>query len=228
MPTLFVTSSGTGIGKTFVTTQLVRELRAADVRVRALKPVASGFDVAELAATDTGLLLAAQGLELTDANVAATSPWRFAAPLSADMAAAREGRTIDFDALVAFSRASDADVTLVEGIGGVMAPLDASHTVLDWIAALGAPALLVVGSYLGTLSHTFTAAAALAQRGVELAGVVVSESPEQPVAAEETAAVLARFLAPMRVIVAPRGSPGPPIWPRVCPRGWHSAPQLVG
>jgi dethiobiotin synthetase len=217
MTTLFVTSSGTGIGKTFVTTQLVRELRAAGMRVRALKPVASGFDAAELATSDTGLLLAAQGLELSDANVAATSPWRFAAPLSADMAAAREGRTIDFDALVAFSRAAGADVTLVEGIGGVMAPLDASHTVLDWIAALGAPALLVVGSYLGTLSHSLTAAAALAQRGVELAGVVVSESAEQPVAAEETAAVLARFCAPMPVTVLPRGSPRQ-LWPLLAPR----------
>ena len=67
-------------------------------------------------------------------------------------------------------------MTLIEGIGGVMAPLDARHTVLDWIAALGAPALLVVGSYLGTLSHSLTAAAALRQRGVALLGVVVSES----------------------------------------------------
>jgi dethiobiotin synthetase len=206
MTTLFVTSSGTGIGKTFVTVQLVRELKDAGISVRALKPVASGFDAAQLAASDTGLLLAAQGRELTDANVAATSPWRFAAPLSADMAAAREGRTIDFDELVAVSRATDADVTLVEGIGGVMAPLDASHTVLDWIAALGTPALLVVGSYLGTLSHSLTAAAALAERGVVLAGVVVSESQEQPVSAEETAGVLARFVAPAGVTVLPRGA----------------------
>jgi dethiobiotin synthetase len=206
MTTLFVTSSGTGIGKTFVTVQLIRELAAAGVGVCALKPVASGFDPARVAHSDTGLLLAAQGLALTEANVAATSPWAFAAPLSADMAAARERRTIDFEELVAFSRAARAQVTLIEGIGGVMAPLDAQHTVLDWIAALGAPALLVVGSYLGTLSHALTAATALAQRGVAVAGVVVSESTEQPVPAEETAGVLARFLAPAPVWLLPRAS----------------------
>ena len=57
-----------------------------------------------------------------------------------------------------------------------MVPLDAEHTVLDWIAALRAPAVLVVGSYLGTLSHTLTAAAVLRERGCALAAVIVSES----------------------------------------------------
>ena len=96
-------------------------------------------------------------------------------------------------------------MTLIEGIGGVMVPLDTRHTVLDWISALGAPALLVVGSYLGTLSHSLTAAAALQQRAVPLLGVVVSESETQPVPAEETAAALARFLASTPVRVLPRG-----------------------
>jgi dethiobiotin synthetase len=96
-------------------------------------------------------------------------------------------------------------VTLIEGIGGVMVPLDAEHTVLDWIAALAAPALLVVGSYLGTLSQSLTAAAALRQRGITIAGVVVSESAEQPGPAAETAATLARFLGPIPLCLLPRG-----------------------
>jgi dethiobiotin synthetase len=207
MTTVFVTSSGTDLGKTFVTIELVAELRAAGRRVRALKPVASGFDAAHPEQSDSALLLRAQGLALTPENLDVVSPWRFAAPLSPDMAAAREGRSIPFDALVAHCRAAGEQdgVTLIEGIGGVMVPLDATHTVLDWIAALGAPALLVVGSYLGTLSHSLTAAAALRERGVPLCGVVISESDQQPVAAEETAAALARFVAGTAVRVLPRG-----------------------
>jgi dethiobiotin synthetase len=207
MTAVFVTSSGTDIGKTFVTTQLVAELRAAGRRVRALKPVASGFDAAHPEQSDSALLLRAQGLALTPENLDAVSPWRFAAPVSPDMAAARERRSLPFDAVVAHCRTAveAGSVTLIEGIGGVMVPLDARHTVLDWIAALGAPALLVVGSYLGTLSHSLTAAAALRERGVPLCGVVVSESEQQPVAAEETAAALARFLAGTPVHVLPRG-----------------------
>jgi len=208
MTTLFVTSSGTGIGKTFVTLKLIAELKAAGRRVRALKPVASGFDAARPADSDTGELLRALELEATAANLDAVSPWRFTAPLSPDMAAARERRTIPFDALVAHCRAAgrSGEVTLIEGIGGVMVPLDAEHTVLDWIAALEAPALLVVGSYLGTLSHSLTAIAALRTRGVTLAGVVVSESEEQPVPAAETAATLERFIAPVAVRVLPRAA----------------------
>ena len=127
------------------------------------------------------------------------------------MAAAREKRGIPFDALVAWCRTMSerTDVTLIEGIGGVMVPLDAGHTVLDWIAALGAPALLVVGSYLGTLSHSLTAVAALRQRGVTVAGIVVSESAQQPVAAAETAATLARFVAPLPIHVLARASSAP-------------------
>jgi dethiobiotin synthetase len=215
MTTVFVTSSGTGIGKTFVTLRLIAELTAAGHRVRALKPIASGFDAAQPEGSDTALLLRAQGLEMTTATLDAVSPWRFAAPLSPDMAAARERRAIRFDALLAACRAAEPDgVTLIEGIGGVMVPLDAEHTVLDWIAALGAPALLVVGSYLGTLSHSLTAVAALRQRGVTIAGVVVSESEQQPVPAEETSATLARFVGPIPVRLLPRAAPVSPCWER--------------
>jgi dethiobiotin synthetase len=205
--TLFVTGSGTGIGKTFVTTRLIAELRARGRHVRALKPVASGFDTASPGASDTGAILHALGLPLDAANIDAVSPWRFAAPLSPDMAAEREGRELPFRALLDFSRApSAADVTLIEGIGGVMVPLDAEHTVLDWIAALRAPVLLVVGSYLGTLSHTLTAAAVLRARGCELAAIAVSESAEQPVPLAETVAGIARFV-PAPVVGVARGAP---------------------
>jgi dethiobiotin synthetase len=205
MSTVFVTATGTDVGKTFVTARLVAELRAARRSVLALKPVASGFDADNVAATDTGVLLDALGLAATPANLDAVSPWRFAAPLSPDMAAARERRRVPFEDLVEFCRAPrPADITLIEGIGGVMVPLDDTHTVLDWIAELGAPVLLVAGSYLGTLSHTLTAVAALRARGMEPAAIIVSESEEQLVPLEETMKVIRRFAAPVSVAALPR------------------------
>src|SRR5690606_10379962 len=93
---------------------------------------------------------------------------------------------------------------LIEGIGGVMVPLDDRHTVLDLIAAIDAPALLVAGSYLGTLSHTLTAAGMLAARGCRLAGIVISESAAAPMPVAETAAVLRRFVPDAPVVVVPR------------------------
>lgn len=204
MTTLFVTSSGTDIGKTHVCCGLLGQLRAA-MRVRCVKPVVTGFDAAAAATSDTGRLLAAQGLPVDAARIDATSPWRFRAALSADMAAARENKAVPFEALVGFSRAPPGcALNLVEGIGGVMAPIDAGHTVLDWIAALETRVLLVVGSYLGTLSHTLTALNALASRGAEPVAIVVSQSVDEPVPTAQTAACLERFARAAPVLVLPR------------------------
>jgi dethiobiotin synthetase len=85
-------------------------------------------------------------------------------------------------------------VLLIEGVGGVMVPLDDRHTVLDWIAALEAPALLVVGSYLGAISHALTAEGAIRGRGLAVAGVVIDESADSPVPLDDTAQTMKRFL----------------------------------
>ena len=94
MSRVFITASGTEIGKTFVTCALIHQLRSAGHRVAALKPVASGFDDDAIEDTDTGALLAALECPLDSSHIESISPWRFTEPLSPDMAAARENRTI--------------------------------------------------------------------------------------------------------------------------------------
>ena len=229
MSTLFVTATGTEIGKTLVTAALCHELRAAGRPVRALKPVLSGYDPATLADSDPGVLLASLGEAVTEEAVARITPWRFAAPLSPDMAAARERRRLDLPDIVAFCRAAPGDPLLIEGIGGAMVPLNDDRTVLDWIAELGAPALVVAGSYLGTalaasasswaISHTLTTLAAIRGRGIEVAGLVVSESPESPVPPAETAETIVKHAGPLPIAHVPRlpegGSP------------WRESPPLA-
>ena len=87
-----------------------------------------------------------------------------------------------------------------------MVPRDDTRTVLDWIEEWGVHALVVAGSYLGTLSHTLTTVAAMRQRGVEVVGVVVSESEESPVPVEETVATLARFLKGVKIAAVARNA----------------------
>jgi dethiobiotin synthetase len=194
MSTLFVTGAGTGVGKTYVTALLVRELRARGVLARAVKPVITGFDEATLDRSDSAILLDAMGELATPEMIATISPWRFAAPLAPNMAARREGKRIDFDAIVRFCTDAATDAggpLLIEGVGGVMAPLDDDRTALDWIAELGVPALLVCGSYLGAISHALTAVTALRERGIAIAALAVSES-EDGVDLNETMAALRR------------------------------------
>ena len=206
----FITGTGTDIGKTWLACALLRHWRAEGRQVAAFKPVLSGFDPVHPEASDAGTLLAALGREANAAELDAIAPWRFAAPLSPDMAAALEGREIDFDALVAFNRramSADFHASLVEGVGGVMAPLDARHTVRDWIAASGLPCVLVAGSYLGSLSHALTALEALARVGAGVTALAVNETPGSTVALDATLAALSRHVAGVPLVAIARDSP---------------------
>ena len=210
MEAQFITGTGTDIGKTWLACALLRHWRAAGRRVAACKPVLSGFDARRPKASDAGQLLAALGREVSTAELDAIAPWRFAAPLSPDMAAAQEGRDIDFDALVGFTRRSasaESCTTLVEGVGGVMAPLDARHTVRDWIAASGLPSVLVTGSYLGSLSHTLTALEALAKVGAGVTAIVVNETPDSAVGLDVMLVSLAQHAGGIPLLAIARGSP---------------------
>ncbi len=209
MTSLFITATGTGTGKTYVTAALAAALVKKGKTVRVLKPVISGFEPDKIEETDTTLLIRALGDEPTQDSIEACSPWRFKEPLSPDMASKREGRKIDFAALVDFCKDAEAgpqDVLLCEGIGGAMVPLDDSHTVLDWITAWKVPVLIVAGSYLGSLSHTLTTVAATQERGVKVAGLVISQSEESPVPIGETVATLGRFLPELKIAQASRGT----------------------
>jgi dethiobiotin synthetase len=211
MTAAFVTATGTDIGKTFVTAGLIRHFRGAGRPVEALKPVLSGFDTGHPEASDAAVLLDALGCPSTADEIARISPWRFAAPLSPDMAAAREGRALAYPELVEHCRralASRRGVLLIEGIGGVMVPLDDHHTVLDWMSLLRIPVLLVAGSYVGTISHTLTALEVLARRNLDIAGVVVSESPASAASLDDTVAAIARFAGAIEVLGVPRLAPG--------------------
>jgi dethiobiotin synthetase len=209
LPGLFVTATGTDVGKTYVTCGLLRAGRRAGVAVGALKPILSGYDPPEAARSDAGLLLAALGEPVSEAAVARVSPWRFAAPLSPNMAAAREGRGLDLAEVAATCRALSASERLVviEGIGGVMVPLNEHETVLDLIEALALPVVLVGGTALGAISHCLTAREVLRARGRAPAIIVLDESAGSTVPLEATRDTLADFCREAKVVTLARNAP---------------------
>lgn len=211
MSAVFVTATGTDIGKTFTACGLVAELKRRGRQVTALKPLASGFDPAHAAESDPGRLLAALGLTLDDANLDRIAPWRFRAALAPDMAARLEGKRVDFAAVVAFCRraARGPGDLVIEGVGGVMSPIADGQTGLDWMAALDLPVIVVAGTYLGAQSHALTALEALAARNLAVRALVLSETPDSPVGHAETASSLARFAPGLPVVTLPRHNAAP-------------------
>ena len=209
MTAVFVTATGTGVGKTFVAVGLIRHFRSAGRAVDAIKPVVSGFDGGD--DSDPARLLAALGRSASAEEIARMSPWRFSAPLSPDMAARREQRAIAFADVVEFCRGAMAQrrgVLLIEGIGGIMVPLDDRHTVLDLMSLLRMPIVLLAGSYVGTLSHTLTSLEVLARRNLDVAAVVISESEDSAASLADTVATVERFADSIDVVGLPRLPPG--------------------
>lgn len=207
MPAHFVTATGTDIGKTFVSACLLRHWRAAGLAPDAFKPLVSGIDPDDPSGSDPAALIDALGQDLTPDLLDRVSPWRFAAPLAPNMAARLEGRLVPYAAMLSACRRRIADAKgplLVEGVGGVMAPVDDGRTVLDWMAELGLPAILVAGTYLGTISHVLTAHAVLRARGLRVAALVLSETPGGTVPPADTVAALAPFLNGLPVLTLPR------------------------
>mgnify|MGYP001433589617 CR=1 FL=1 len=206
MRTFFISGTGTEIGKTLVTTILLRQIRMAKKPVEAIKPIITGFDENNLYKTDTAMILNELGREVSKDNIDQISPWRFKEAISPNLAADSEGRSLIVEKVAAFckSKMHRDQILLIEGIGGVMVPLNDTETVLDLIAKVGAPIVLVVGSYLGTLSHTLTAFQAVSHYGIKIAGVVISESYKSPVSLIETQRTLSKFRNQFPFVILPR------------------------
>lgn len=188
IPSLLVTGTDTGVGKTLVAGAIGNWFRRRGFRVAALKPVA------------TGCVRRREGLVSEDAEFIAhcadvrfpldvICPQRYAEPLAPAVAAQRAGRPIEWDAIdrsVAMM-ARESDVMIVEGVGGLMTPMDDRHTFRDVAVALRAPAVVVARPGLGTINHTLLTVGALREAKAAVAGVVIDRYPaDSPPVAEET------------------------------------------
>ncbi len=223
MDKLFISSVGTGVGKTLVTSILCHQLTKSRRAVFAIKPVVSGFQEDD-PNSDPALILRSLGRKPSPQAIAAIAPWRFALPASPHLAARSEGRTVLLEEVAAFCQecAHQArEVLLIEGAGGIMSPLGETCTVLDLAVSLGHGVVIVTGSYLGAISHTLTALATLGAHGLAVRGVVVSESLESAGLAETVEALRQFAGADLRVYALSRLSGRDH-------EKWHAAPDLTG
>ena len=196
-PSLFVTGTDTGVGKTHACVAILRGLVAGGRRAVGMKPVAAGVDPGAATNADVDALARAGNV---DAPLADRNPYAFAAAIAPHVAAAREGLAIDLDRIAdAYARlAARADAIVIEGAGGPLVPLGGRLDMLDVAKRLGAPALLVVGVRLGCLNHALAAELALRARGLVLAGWIANRiDPSMAAADASVAALAARLPAPM-------------------------------
>jgi dethiobiotin synthetase len=172
----FVTGTDTEIGKTCVSAGLAHWLGQRGHRVAAVKPLAAGQEQdadGHWFNEDVRQLHAAQCAGLSEAEV---GPLQFRTPCAPHIAARIEGRPIDRDRLLSQVRAAaaQADLTVVEGVGGFRVPLCEGWDTADLAHDLGLPVVLVVGLRLGCINHAALTAEAVRARGLALAGWVAN------------------------------------------------------
>ncbi len=189
---LFVTGTGTGVGKTALSAALLAAMGAAGERVRAHKPVVTGLDDrSEIRwaggpggwPPDHELLASVAGMSPEE-----VAPLRFGPAVSPHLAARLAGEEIDPAELIVRARAAAAGESplIVEGVGGLLVPLTEGFTVRDLAVALGLPVLIAASPGLGTINHTLLTLEAARAVGLEVRAVVLTPWPETPAELERS------------------------------------------
>ncbi len=197
---LLVTGTDTSVGKTVIAAGLLVAARAQGQRAVGFKPAETGFDAG--LASDSEVLAAAADVD----EPLARPLLRLHEPLTPALAAERAGLTFEPRAVlerVAALRAAGYRLVL-EGAGGLLAPLAWDWTALDLAAQAELDVVLVARAGLGTLNHTLLSAAVLRARGVTLRAVVLNGRGQPATLAEETnPAALARLLPGLAIVNVP-------------------------
>jgi dethiobiotin synthetase len=178
VPGLFVTGTGTGVGKTIVSAALLAAMRDAGEQVRAYKPVVTGLaEPPGQWPPDHELLALAAGMVPEQ-----VAPLRFGPAVSPHLAGSLANEPIDAVTLVERARvtAGAAETLIVEGVGGLLVPLADNFTVRDLAVELALPLLIAASPELGTINHTLLTIEAARAAGLDVAAVVLTPWPSRP------------------------------------------------
>ncbi|HEX2265657.1 MAG TPA: dethiobiotin synthase [Solirubrobacterales bacterium] len=210
---LFVTGTGTEVGKTVVAATIARTLAGEGQRVAVFKPAVTGLD--EGVETDYELLRRASGSGQGDEEIA---PYRYGPPASPHLAAALAGEEIDPERLrrAAAAAAEGANAIVCEGVGGLLVPLAPGYLVRDLTADLGYPLVVVAAPGLGTINHTLLTIEAARVAGLEVAAVILNPWPQDPSKIEHDNRETIGSLAEVKVLTLPRiDLATPDAWPQL-------------
>lgn len=202
----FVTGTDTGVGKTLVCCALLHAFAAQGQRVVGMKPVAAGCGEDERN-EDVKKLRAASNVMATYGQI---NPYSFIHPIAPHIAARNSGVRIDFSRiLTSYSElASQADVVIVEGIGGFKVPLNERQDSAELAQQLHLPVIMVVGARLGCLNHALLTVAAIDACGLKLVGWVANVlDAEMPALRDNIAALEQRLPAPLLGVVEYQAQP---------------------
>ncbi len=212
---VFVTGTGTEVGKTVVAATIARTAAASGRRVAVFKPCVTGLE--EEVEPDHELLRRAAGSDQSDGEIA---PYRYGPPASPHLAASLAGEEIDRQRLLDAARvaAAAADFLVCEGVGGLLVPLGTGYLVRDLAVNLGYPLAIAASPGLGTINHTLLTIESARAAGLDVSSVVLTPWPAEPTGVERSNRETIAALAALDVHTLPHlDLNDPSSWPALPP-----------
>lgn len=191
--TFFIGSTGTEIGKTYTSVLIIKELVKKKLNVLPLKPILSGFDIHNIHKCDTAKLLKANNMEVNLESIKFHTPWLYKRAIAPILAAKYEKKNISFSNIIDWiismnnsHKRNKIDFTLIEGAGGLMVPIENKYTFIDLVKALNIPVILVIGNYIGTISHSLSIIKNLENMGIKIICIVLNQTIKNNVSIRDT------------------------------------------
>jgi len=175
---IFITSTGTNIGKTYCTVEILKEMLNRKVLFNAYKPILSGFNISNIKDSDSYKILKTNNKEPKIENIKQISPWLFEKPIAPSLAAIKENKSLKYnDVLKWCLKKSDNNIiNIFEGAGGLLVPIEKAKTILDLMKDLNSKVVLVVGNYLGSVSHTLSAIHNLQHANLQIINIIINQN----------------------------------------------------
>ncbi len=176
---IFITSTGTNIGKTYCTVEILKEMLHRKILFNAYKPILSGFNIFNIKDSDSYKILKTNNKEPKIEDIKEISPWLFEKAIAPSIAAKKkENKSLKYNDVLEWclKKSDNKIINIFEGAGGLLVPIEKTKTILDLMKDLNSKVVLVVGNYLGSVSHTISAIQNLQHANLKIINIIINEN----------------------------------------------------
>ena len=188
----FITSTGTGIGKTYFTVEIIKALIKRKIIVNPYKPILSGFNNEKIEESDSYKILKPIKKNIFIKDINSITPWLFYNALAPSLAAEKENKDLNYKQVFNWcfdkikKNKNKNSINLIEGAGGILVPIEKEKTILDLIVDLKVPLILLVGNYLGSVSHTLSVVKNIEFSKLNIISIIINENNDCDIDIEDT------------------------------------------
>mgnify|MGYP001255655808 CR=1 FL=1 len=178
----FITSTGTNIGKTYCAVEIIKALIKKKIEVNPYKPILSGFNLRKIEESDSYKILRTIKKDIDIKDIKSITPWLFNNAMAPSLAAEKENKNLDYNQVFNWCldkinyKNNKNSINIIEGAGGILVPIEKEKTILDLIIDLRIPVILVVGNYLGSVSHTLSVIKNIQLSKINIINIIINQN----------------------------------------------------